>query len=119
MSDDDKVTRLPVRFKSPPDGEQSLRLVRGKRGECDHRWFFDGVGKMRSVSYDIREGETEVECSNCGARLDPMWVLGRLANEESIWLRNRERYADEMKRLAERQSTKCQHCNRMTRISRK
>ena len=119
MSDDDKVKRLGVKFKAPPkeDGPM-LRIVHsGGRGDCDHRWTFVD-GRMRSVQYLIREGETEVECGNCGTRLDPMFVLKRLAHEETKWLEARATYAEEMKRLGERSRTKCQHCGQMTRISR-
>jgi hypothetical protein len=118
MSDDDKIKPLPVRFKAPPTGETMLKVVRSRSGECDHRWFFAG-GQMKTVTYLIREGETEVECGNCNTKLDPMFVLLRLANEETQWARTREAYIEEMRRLSERQRTKCEHCEKMTRISRR
>ncbi len=48
-----------------------------------------------------------------------MFVLRRLASEETSWKRHREVYIDEMKRLKERSRTKCYHCGKMTEISRK
>jgi len=117
---DDKVTTLPIKFKSPQPEEQLLKVVhRGGGTGCDHRWTWKD-GTMRCVTYVIsNEGETEVECGACGTRLDPMFVLRRLAHEETKWHETRQRYDDEMKRLAERSRTKCEYCDKMTRISRR
>ena len=73
---------------------------------------------MVNVTYAIRKGETEVECSNCATKLDPMWVLTQIAHKESHWNRSRERYQEEMQRLNERSRTKCQNCGHITKISR-
>lgn len=119
-ADDPIVKRLGVKFKEPPtEQDQMLKLVRKyERGECNHDWFFV-AGQMREVQYLLREGETEVECGHCGTRLDPMWVLKKLAHKETRWDRTRQSYAEEMKRLSERSRTKCEHCGKMTRISRR
>lgn len=121
MSDDpdDKIKKLPVNFKAPPAPDQPmLTIVRYERDACNHSWTYRD-GKVVDANYLIREGETEVECGLCGTRLDPMFVLRRLANEETQWERTRQSYREEMKRLAERERTKCQHCGKMTRISRR
>lgn len=114
---DDNVTKLPIKFrKHPGDDEPMLKVVHSFANSCNHRsTYIDG--KHHHATYLIREGETEVECSLCGTRLDPMWVLRILATEETVWTKYRERYQEEMKRLNERSRTKCQHCGEMTRIS--
>lgn len=117
---DDKVTRLPVGFKVPLQEEGlNLKVVdRWERADrCDHISYWTGR-TFADVTYLIREGETEVECGNCNTKLEPMWVLRRLANKEAQWNRTRERYREEMKRLSERSKTKCEACGHMTRISR-
>lgn len=125
MSDDDKIKRLPVSFKKPPSGDESmLKVVHYEKDGCNHRFGYfgdpmSGGARMVNASYLIREGETEVECSLCGTKLDPMFVLRRLANEETQWLQTRKHYQEEMKRLRERERTKCDHCGKMTRISRR
>jgi hypothetical protein len=119
VSDDDKISRLPVRFKEPAnEAGRTLKIVdnRFSRDECDHV-YQKGRG-MNRVTYLIRKGEMEVECGGCGARLDPMFVLTLMANAETDWLRTRELYIEEMKRLNERKATKCERCGYMTRISR-
>ena len=118
MSEDDKVKRLGVKFKEPPsegDDDNQLRLLRFTG--CNHKYHWQN-GRSKDAHYLIREGETEVECGLCGTRLDPMFVLKHLAEEESTWKRRREIYQDEMQRLNERRRTKCEHCERMTRIKR-
>ncbi|UGY13774.1 hypothetical protein HAP48_0035160 [Bradyrhizobium septentrionale] len=115
---DDNITPLPVRFKQPPsDDEPMLKVVSWGAG-CNHRYDVRD-GRTVHASYQIREGETEVECSLCKTRLDPMFVLRALASEETQWLRARQRYIDEMRRLRERSRTKCFNCGKMTEISRR
>ncbi len=123
MSDDDKVKPIPVKFKKAPDSDDPpfLTVVSkwgDDKGSCDHRSYY-ADGRMVPVTYGLREGETEIECGRCHTRLDPMFVLRRLASEETSWKRHREVYIDEMKRLKERSRTKCYHCGKMTEISRK
>ncbi|ELT47398.1 hypothetical protein [Brucella intermedia] len=116
--EDDKIKKLPIRFKTQPGEEAPMLKVVHYDGKCNHRQFYKD-GKMVHVTYQIREGETEVECSHCGTRLDPMFVLKILAVEENRWMETRKNYQAEMKRLNERSRTKCKHCGQMTPISRK
>lgn len=108
---DDNVKKLPVRFKEPVPGERTL--VRPyevmKDGGCSH--FL--------THYIVDEKLAEVECGTCGAKLNPMWVLGQLANMDRRYEEAATRYQEEMKRLSERELTKCRHCGKMTRISRR
>jgi hypothetical protein len=120
VSDDDKVRPLPVRFKKPPQEEgRSIKVVDTSfsKDQCGHIWRWHNY-QLVNVTYLIRDGETEVECGECGTKLEPMWVLRQLANKESQWHRTRERYNEEMKRLSERSKTKCEACGFMTPISR-
>jgi hypothetical protein len=121
---DDKIKPLPVKFKAPPsDAEPMLKVVHYERDGCNHKWTFRDSGglsgRIVNASYLIREGETEVECSLCNTKLDPMFVLRMLAHEETSWHRARDAYQAEMKRLQERERTKCDSCGKMTRISRR
>lgn len=117
--DEDNIHKLPIKFKSAPTDETFLKVVDSHFGTvgCSHRQYVKD-GKIRHVRYLLRDGETEVECSQCGTKLDPMFVLKILAREENSWNETRKRYNEEMKRLGERSRTKCQYCERMTRISR-
>jgi ribosomal protein S27E len=95
------VTPLPVRFKSAPPDAPFLKVESHK---CYHGPFV--------VNTEL----AHVACEKCGEKLNPLYVLGRLANQERQWHESFVRYQDEMKRLAERSRTKCQHCGKMTRI---
>lgn len=113
MADDgENVTRLPVRFKTQGKTGRALELIDryfDNEGQCSHR----------NATFIVCESEADVECGKCGAKLNPMWVLKHLAVEERRLHEMSERYKDEMKRLSERSRTQCQHCGKMTRISRR
>ena len=61
-----------------------------------------------------------VECGDCGAHLNPLFVLGKLANNESYWntrARDLKKYILELNAEIEgRSRTKCTHCGNMTAI---
>lgn len=110
MSDDENITKLPVRFKAPlPEGRSIMcAWEAGRAGPCNHLF----------ATYLIEDGGAEVTCGRCNGKLDPMWVLGRLATEDRRMAESQARYQDEMKRLDERKRTKCRHCGNLTPISR-
>ena len=105
---DDNITKLPVRFK-PRDEERTLLRPWevGKHGGCLHPRFV------------VDDKLLEVECGVCKEKLSPMWVLVHLATKDMQMKESRKRYVEEMKRLEERSKTKCEHCEKMTRISRR
>ncbi|MFA7333371.1 MAG: hypothetical protein WC130_03660 [Kiritimatiellia bacterium] len=103
---DDKIIPLGVTFKKPDDGEKMLSLVTYSPGEC------------REHSYLIDPQADTVTCKNCPKVFNPMAVLVDLCRKESRWMNSYRQYHDEMKRLDQRQRTKCEHCDKMTRISR-
>lgn len=102
MDSDDVVRVLPVKHR-PGNG---LMLVPPAPG-CIHF--------PASFTIDLKGGKCF--CKKCGAEVAPMYVLEQLMHHESQWQQTRTAYQDEMKRLKERRSTKCQHCRKMTRIS--
>lgn len=111
-----EVRRLPVRYRKPPEGEPPvLKVVDRFSGTCSHTTMFTG-GQTRHATYEIVQGETEVTCSLCQTRLDPMWVLVQLARQESVLRQRAEGYSAVANAAKERTRTKCEHCDRFTRI---
>lgn len=102
----DEITRLPVKCRNRDD-KRYLQLLEGLSACC----HTEGV--------IVDERSATVECSACGERLNPMWVLAHLAREETRWHHFAERYQEQMKRLGKRLRTKCVYCGRMTEISRR
>ena len=100
------VVKLPVKRAEPPTGERMLQPV-PYIGRCTH-W---------NTSFEVDVDAGDCKCLGCGERVTAIFVLEKLMQEESRWMRTRAAYQDEMKRLKERERTKCQHCGEMTRIS--
>lgn len=101
-TDMSNVAILPV---TPRDNSTDRVLTEVRSYECQHNRF------------TIDEKLQEVECRDCKEKLSPMYALLALARQETRYHELHARYQDEMKRLAERSKTKCQHCGQMSRIS--
>ena len=96
------VLKLPV-TPQKNDLERVLQEVHSYK--CGHRRFTIDAKLM------------QVECRDCKEKLDPMYALIALSRQETQYHELHARYMDELTRLGERSKTKCQHCQRMTRIS--
>jgi hypothetical protein len=72
--------------------------------------------KCRHRNMTVDAELNEVECDDCGAKLNPVAMLMRFANEESRWAREGEHLKELHKELDARVRCKCQHCGQMTRI---
>ena len=99
------ILKLPVKAVEPRDG--SLCLVPPPTDRCKH-W---------RGPFEVDADAGKCKCLACGDEVSPVFVLVQLMHSESQWRRTRDAYLDEMQRLKERSSTKCQHCHQMTRIS--
>jgi len=100
----DNIVEFTGKTRAPSDRQ----LVPVELGKCLHF----------NASFEIDVDGGKCRCKSCGGEVTPFFVLEQLMNAESRWMRTRAAYLDEMKRLAERSSTKCRHCGAMTRISR-
>lgn len=107
----DNVTKLGVRFKEPtPPGRTLLRPHEVARHErCSH---YPG-------HFIVDESLAEVTCADCKEKLNPIWVLGQLTGRDRQFADAHKTYHEQMKRLSERERTKCEKCGYMTRISRR
>lgn len=105
----DNVTKIPVKFKDVGKSGQMLEIKH--HTDCSHF--------VRPQSFLVDRDRVEVECGKCGQLLNPMAVLSWMAVEETGWHRVGKQYQNEMRRLDERSRTKCEHCDKMTRISRR
>lgn len=99
------IAQLPVKYKKPEPGERFLVPV--ELGKCSH-W---------QGPFEIDVKGDKCTCKRCGEQVGAMFVLEMLMRQESQWMQTRATYQDEMKRLAERSRTKCNHCGKMTGIS--
>jgi hypothetical protein len=103
MSDDGKVIPLPVRFRH--ERKRVLTVVPPRFDGCRHH------------SFQIDDETGRVTCGGCGEALEPLFVLRQLARQETEYHNYHATFKAECKRLAERSKTKCEHCKKITRIS--
>ena len=73
-------------------------------------------GQCRHLNISVHEDRAEVVCRDCKIELNPIWVLTRMAKEETKWSLRRTEFIAARTALAMRQRCKCQHCGQMTRI---
>jgi hypothetical protein len=111
VSDDlpDHVKRLPVRFKKPLPEDRTLLFAYevGQYDLCSHDRFV------------IDDKKAEVGCGDCHEKLNPMWVLSVLTSRDHRFHEAHATYNEQMKRLDERTRTKCEWCDKLTRINRR
>ena len=100
------IAQIPVKYKKPTDGERFLVPV--DPGKCSH---FNGP-------FEIDIKGDKCTCKRCGEQVGAMYVLEQLMKTESRWMQTLATYQEDMKRMDERSRTKCDHCGKITRISR-
>lgn len=74
------------------------------------------VAKCSHRNMIVDEDLAEVECQDCGAKLNAVAMLARFASEESRWHRQGVALRELQRKLEEKQRCKCQHCGKMTRV---
>lgn len=96
----------PISTLPDPAKVISIREARTKyqAGKCAHRRLI------------VDEQLNTVECEDCGAQLNPVAMLARFAQEESLWQRRGEELNKLHAALDAKVRCKCQHCGQMTRI---
>ena len=70
--------------------------------------------------YVVDQALAAVECGECGAYLNPLFVLEKLATQEAYWNKRQEDLttylAEITAEIKDRTRTKCTHCGNMTAI---
>lgn len=99
----DDIINIGVRKKHvDPDRTLESVLV----GDCSHPRFI------------VDKRLNEVECAVCKERLNPIWVLGQIANQESRVADRRNRLIALVKKLSSKVKYKCRSCGKMNDMSR-
>lgn len=101
------VVPLPVQHRQPPAENGPMLQAVPMFSRCIHF----------NTQFEVDVDAAKCRCLGCGLEVSPMFVLEALMRQESRWMQTRAAYQDEMRRLAERARTKCQHCGRITTIS--
>lgn len=108
MSEDEELGKvLPLGTTAKPTDQRGLRLVRYVQGACQHS----------TSTFIVDEKLAEVQCGDCGAKLEPIWVLRQLCEKEARWNQRRTEFLELQEATRERTRTRCQHCDQMTAIN--
>lgn len=81
--------------------------------EARNRYRLD---KCQHINIQVDAELAEVECKDCGAKLNPISVLVRYATEESRLSMRIDSMKAEREKLEKRVRCKCDHCGKMTRV---
>lgn len=110
-TDDDKI--ISLRTGKPEERTYERTLISNRRRyqpqACPHKG-----------PYVIDPKLATVECEDCGALLNPLYVLEMLATHEAYWNKRQEDLSKYLKEInaeiEERTRTRCTHCGNMTAI---
>jgi len=97
----DKITHLHVKPK--PNRGKPLELVRSAGG-CRHLRAF------------VDEQKAELECADCGEKLNPIQYLATMARKLTSWDYEAQRIQKLRAELAERKKCRCLKCGEWTEI---
>lgn len=102
----ERVSPLSIPIDDEPTNVIVLSevITRHRHDKCQHK------------RVQIDEIENEVECKDCGKRLNPMAILARLAREESRLKIRIEQLKELNAQLDAKKRTKCSHCGSMTNV---
>ena len=103
---DETETVVKLTGRSKPVDQRGLRLVQHQSGACNHR----------TATFIVDQALEEVQCGDCGAKLNAHWVLAQLCDAESRWMTRLKEYRDAVDDIKDRTRTKCVHCDQMTPI---
>jgi DNA-directed RNA polymerase subunit RPC12/RpoP len=112
--DDAKASNLIRLRPGTPEARTYQRTIidnsrRYRQDQCQHKG-----------PYVIDRKLAVVECEDCGAYLNPLYVLEMLAYQETYWNTRQEELTTYLatvnEELKERTRTRCTHCGNMTAI---
>jgi predicted RNA-binding Zn-ribbon protein involved in translation (DUF1610 family) len=106
--DNNNVIKIQPRVKSHDENRPPLEPVFFR--ECEHKRFF------------VDDALDEVECQDCGERMNPIWVLKQIANRQSSLAMELSDFRGRVKRqrreLESRKRFKCGECGATNDITR-
>lgn len=93
----------------PPLPKLTLKRGYGTARNADGSW-------CRHSAVEVDDELAEVSCVSCGAKLNPMAVLRKLAHEESVLPERIDQLSIETDALARKSKTVCVHCGGITKV---
>lgn len=101
--DTGKVHKLQTRKRPTKDDKPALRAV--ENFKCKHNHIV------------VDEKLFEVECDDCGEKLNPIWVLAKFAKQDESLTWRRDALKKEIEAYEDRLRFKCGSCGQVNNIT--
>lgn len=98
----DNVTPLPRKKKRDPKGPVEI---------------VHDYGGCRHAHVEVCEKSAEVTCRDCKEKLNPIWVLMRIATDDRMLVDRWAGMRAELQLMRTRTRVKCRHCHQFTPVS--
>lgn len=106
-----EVNPNEIKISELPEINNLIPIFKKAYVKCGDRHVIGHVGP-----YLIDDSAASLKCEACGQELSPYWVLGEMARAEHRYKRLIEEYKRQRALVEDRTRTKCEHCNKMTKI---
>lgn len=73
--------------------------------------------KCPHTSVEIDPILSNLTCEQCGSEINPIAWLDRLRNDRARWDYQREELEKARRRYESKKTTRCEHCNKVTRVT--
>lgn len=73
-------------------------------------------GGCRHEHVEVSEKAAEVTCATCKEKLNPIWVLMRIATDDRVLVDRWAEMKAELRLMRDRKRVKCQHCDKFTPV---
>lgn len=103
MEDDNNIHKLNVRKKPDRSEKPPVKVVRSFK--CTHN------------NITVDEDLSEIECDDCGRKLNPIAILARFAKKDERMYWYRENLRKEVETYKDRLRFKCGSCGQVNNIT--
>lgn len=101
-----------IKIGDLPEINNIIPIFKKQHVKCGDRHVIGHVGP-----YLIDASGASITCEACKQQLNPYWVLEEMASAEHRYKRLIQEYKRQRALSEDRTRTKCEHCEKMTRIN--
>jgi hypothetical protein len=100
-----------IKIDDVPELNNIIPIFQKKYVKCGDKHVIGHIGP-----YMVDASSAAVTCGHCKQELSPYWVIEELARAEHRYKRLIQDYKRMKGEAEEKLRTKCEHCNKMTKV---